>query len=224
MNSTSTKKQEILDAYLFRHATKAFDPSRKISDEDFDFILEAGRLSPSSVGYEPWRFLVVQDMEVREKLREVSFGAQGQFPTASHVVILLARKGARADSDYVQNLLRNEKKVPESAIEKITEAYRQFQEVDLNLYESDRALFDWASKQTYIALGNMLTAAAQIGIDSCPIEGFNMEKATEILVNEGLLDPEEFGISVMAAFGFRDKDPESPKRRLSQKEVVQWVE
>ncbi|MGB3569190.1 MAG: nitroreductase family protein, partial [Priestia megaterium] len=58
MNHTD-KKQEILDAFNFRHATKEFDPTKKISDEDFQFILETGRLSPSSVGYEPWKFLVV---------------------------------------------------------------------------------------------------------------------------------------------------------------------
>ncbi|MGE7926086.1 nitroreductase family protein, partial [Viridibacillus arvi] len=88
----------------------------------------------------------------------------------------------------------------------------------------ERALFDWASKQTYIALGNMLTAAALIGIDSCPMEGFNMEKVTEILENEGLLDSEKFGVSVMAAFGYRSQEPEHKKSRQSREKVVQWID
>ncbi|QKS72689.1 NAD(P)H-dependent oxidoreductase [Paenalkalicoccus suaedae] len=224
MSNVETTKQQILDAFHFRHATKSFDASKKISEDDFNMILETARLSPSSVGYEPWKFLVVQNMELREKIREVSFGAQGQFPTASHVVIILARKGLTATSDYVQDLLKNKKSVPESMVDDITRAYENFQKVDLNLYESDRALFDWASKQTYIALANMMTSAAMIGIDSCPIEGFNLEKVTEILSEEGLLDTEEFGVSVMAAFGYREKNPERAKERLDMKEIVQVVE
>jgi nitroreductase len=90
MNHTD-KKQEILDAFNFRHATKEFDPTKKISDEDFQFILETGRLSPSSVGYEPWKFLVVENKDLKEKLKAVSWGAQGQIPTASHFVIILVQ-------------------------------------------------------------------------------------------------------------------------------------
>lgn len=107
-----SKKQEILDAFQFRHATKEFDPDRKISDEDFQFILEAGRLSPSSVGLEPWKFIVVQNKELREKLRQVSWGAQGQLPTASHFVLLLGRtaKEMRHDSGYVADQLKHVKK------------------------------------------------------------------------------------------------------------------
>ncbi|MGE7218523.1 NAD(P)H-dependent oxidoreductase [Priestia koreensis] len=222
MNREVTK-QEIMDAFAFRHATKTFDSKKKISADDFSFILDAGRLSPSSVGYEPWKFVVLQNPEIREKLREVSFGAQGQLPTASHMVVILARKNATPESDYVQHLLRNVKKVPEHMMDDMVAAYKNFQEVDINIYESERALFDWASKQTYIALGNMMTAAALIGIDSCPIEGFNYEKAARILEEEGILDSENFGISVMAAFGYRAEEPHREKVRQAADEVVDWV-
>lgn len=70
------KKEEILQAFKFRHATKLFDSSRKITEEDFAFILETGRLSPSSIGFEPWKFLIVQNPEFRQRLSEVSSGAQ----------------------------------------------------------------------------------------------------------------------------------------------------
>ncbi|MFJ6265832.1 NAD(P)H-dependent oxidoreductase [Lysinibacillus xylanilyticus] len=220
----SIKKQEIINAYMFRHATKVFDSTKKISDDDFEFILETGRLSPSSLGFEPLKFLVIQNMEIREKLKEVSFGGQGQLPTASHLVIFLARKDAKADSDYVQNLFKNVKMLPDNVVVDMTKAYGNFQEFDFKLYESERALFDWASKQTYIALGNMLTAAALIGIDSCPMEGFNMDKVTEVLENEGLLDSEKYGVSVMAAFGYRSQEPKFEKSRQSREKVVQWVD
>lgn len=223
MNKNLIKKQEIIDAFMFRHATKIFDPTKKISEEDFEFILETGRLSPSSVGYEPWKFLVIKDMEIREKLKEYSFGGKGQFPTASHIVIILARKDVKSDSDYVQNLLKNVKGIPESVVEDMTKSYKHFQEFDLKLYDNERFLFDWSSKQTYIALGNMLTAAALIGIDSCPMEGFNMDKVTEILESEGLLDSEKFGVSVMAAFGYRAGEPEFEKSRQNKEDIIKWV-
>ncbi|GLI83802.1 putative NAD(P)H nitroreductase YfkO [Rossellomorea marisflavi] len=221
--SSENTKQAVLDAFSFRHATKAFDPEKKISDADFSYILETGRLSPSSVGYEPWKFVILQNPEIREKLREVSFGAQGQLPTASHMVIILARKNATPQSDYVQHLLKNIKQVPEDTMGDMVKAYTQFQEVDINIYESERALFDWASKQTYIALGNMMTSAAMIGIDSCPIEGFNYEKASLILEEAGILDSENFGISVMAAFGYRAEEPHREKVRQPIEDVVEWV-
>jgi nitroreductase len=217
-------KQQILEAFQFRHATKEFDPDKKISDEDFQFILEAGRLSPSSVGYEPWKFVIIQNMKLRERLREVAWGAQGQLPTASHFVVILARtiKDTKYDSDYVKNQMLNVKGVPEEIFAQMRIRYQSFQEEDLNLLENDRAIFDWACKQTYIALGNMMTAAALIGIDSCPIEGFHFEKVQQILKEEGLLEDGHLAISVMAAFGYRAREPR-PKTRKDINEVVQWI-
>lgn len=217
------RKQEILDAYNFRHATKAFDPDRKISEDDFEFILETGRLSPSSVGSEPWKFLVVQNAELRAKLREVTWGAQGQLPTASHFVILLARKNVRYDSPYLREQMLEVKKMPEEVFNQVLGRYREFQENDLKILENERVLFDWASKQTYIALGNMMTAAAEIGIDSCPIEGFQLDNVEKLLQAEGLLDPNEFGVSVMAAFGYRTDKEVRPKQRRTTEQVVQWI-
>ncbi|RBP85498.1 nitroreductase family protein [Cytobacillus firmus] len=80
MIGTESKKQEILKAYQFRNACKAFDNNKKNSDEDFQFILETGRLSPSSFSFEPWKFVVIQGAALREKLKPVSLGAQGQLP------------------------------------------------------------------------------------------------------------------------------------------------
>lgn len=217
-------KQAFLEALQFRHATKEFDPDRKISDEDFQFILEAARLAPSSVGFEPWKFLVVQNKELREKLRAVSWGAQGQLPTASHFVLILARtiKDTKYDSEYVANQMLNVKQFPKEIFEQVLVRYKAFQEDDLNLLESERTMFDWASKQTYIPLANMMIAAAQIGIDSCPIEGFDVKKVQAILEEEGLTEDGHLAISVMAAFGYRARDPR-PKTRKKMEDIVQWV-
>ncbi len=220
--NTALRKQ-IMDAFNFRHACKSFDASRKISDEDFDFILEAGRLSPSSFGFEPWKFLVIQNPGLREKIKTVSWGARGQLPTASHFVIILARKenSMHYESEYILDHMRNVKQLPEDVVDIISEFYRDFQNSNFRLTESPRAMFDWACKQTYIALGNMMSVAAQIGIDSCPIEGFDREKLEPLMEQEGLLDMGEFGVSVMVAFGYRENEP-YPKTRHRQEAVVEW--
>ncbi|MED4240819.1 NAD(P)H-dependent oxidoreductase [Priestia megaterium] len=216
------KKQEILKAYQFRYATKEFDPTKRISDEDFEFILETGRLSPSSIGSEPWKFLVVENEELRQKLKAVSWGAQRQLPTASHFVILLARTDVRYDSDYILDIYKNVQKMPEDILEQMIHGLKTFQE-DFHLLENKRYLFDWASKQTYIPLANMMTAAAQIGIDSCPIEGFNYDQVHDILKNEGFLEDGKFDVSVMVAFGYRIHEPKREKTRKSLDQVVQWA-
>lgn len=159
-----TKKQEILEAFHFRHACKVFDPDKKISDQDFTFILETARLSPSSFGYEPWKFVVIQKKELREKIKPYALGAQSQLDTASHFVIILSRnvKDMHYDSTYIQKM-DDLKGIPRESQKMKHAFYKKFQEADFNLLQSDRAMLDWASKQTYIALANMMTSAAQIG-------------------------------------------------------------
>lgn len=224
MHNKEALKQEILEAFQFRHATKEFDPEKKIAEEDFHFILETGRLSPSSFGFEPWRLLVVQSDELREKIKNTAWGAFSKLPEASHFVVILARTklDTKYDSAYLQDHFTNVKKLPEEFMAKYLERIEEFQKSDFNLLEGERPLFDWACKQTYIVLANMMTAAAQIGIDSCPIEGFNFEKMNQLLADEGLLEGGRFGISVMAAFGYRVKDP-NPKTRRPMDDIVKWV-
>lgn len=224
-NETEQKeqaKEQFLKAMNFRFATKEYDPNRKISEDDFNYILEAGRLSPSSLGSEPWRFLVVQDREVREKMIEVSPGAVEKLKAASHFVIILSRKGVSYDSKYLQNHMRTVQGYPEEMMDSITGHYKHFQ-IGNQILDSERALNDWSSKQTYIALGNMLTAAAVIGIDSTPMEGFRVGELDALLNEEGLLENGEYTASVMAAFGYRKENPNRPKTRLSIDEVVKWV-
>ncbi len=216
-------KEDVLGAFLFRHACKQFDVERKIGDEDFNYILETGRLSPSSFGFEPWRFVVIQNPGLRAKLKEVTWGAQGTLPTASHYLAILCRKSdMRFDSAYIADFMRKVQKLPEEWVARKAEIYRNFQQSDFKLLESPRTLFDWACKQAYIALGNMMTAAAMIGIDSCPIEGFDMEKTESVLAGAGVLDRENYGLAVMAAFGYRI-NPQPVKTRQDLDDVVAWV-
>ncbi len=219
----SNMNQTIIEAFDFRHATKKFNSNKKISEEDFDTILESGRLSPSSLGLEPWRFVVIQNKKLRDKLKPYSWGAQKQLDTASHFVLIFARKNVTAHSNYVQHLIRGIKEYEDSTIPAVEEKFDNFQ-ASFHIANNDRTLYDWASKQTYIALGNMMTSAALLGIDSCPMEGFDLDKVTEILSEEGILDTEHFGISVMVAFGYRAQEPAHGKIRQSKEDVISWIE
>ena len=165
----NTRKQ-ILNAFNFRHACKEFDTNKKISEDDFSVILESAQLSPSSFGFEPWEFIVLQDMDIREKIKPFCWGAQKQLPTASHFVVLLARNGKdmKYDSDYIKETMIELQKSSTEVIITRLERLKKFQENDFKL-SNDIALFDWACKQSYIALANMMTSAALLGIDSCPI-------------------------------------------------------
>ena len=218
---TPISKQQVLDAFHFRAATRAYDPAKKISEEDFNYILELARLSPSSVGSEPWKFLVIQNPELRQALKPVSWGMATQVDDASHLVVILAKKNARYDSDFIRGVMARRGLEGEKA-EQARARYKEFQEKHTQVLSSERALFDWTSKQTYIALANMMTGAAKIGIDSCPIEGFDYPAVNRILADAGVFDPEEWGVSVMVTFGYRAKDIK-PKSRKPLDEIVSWV-
>ncbi len=215
-------RKRLIEAFQFRHACKQFDPERVIPAEDFDTILEAGRLSPSSFGFEPWSFLVIQDRALRQALAEVAWGARTQFPSASHVIAILARKDLRWDGAYLREHMREVKGLDEAAVAARIEKIRAFQQHDFRLFDCPEGLFDWACRQTYIALANMMTAAALLGIDSCPIEGFNRRDAEAILARHDLLDRRVWGLSVLVAFGYRSQ-PAPAKTRWPLNRVVRWV-
>lgn len=108
------------------------------------------------------------------------------------------------------------------AIEKTIAKYKDFQTNEMKTLDDERALFDWCSKQTYIALANMMTGAAMVGIDSCPIEGFNYNKMNRVLAEAGLFDANEWGVSVAVTFGYRTQEI-AQKARKSQEDVVIWA-
>lgn len=219
-------KEAVLKGFKFRHACKEFDANKKISTEDFEFILETGRLSPSSLGLEPWNFVILQNMKIREMLLPISWGAQGQLPTASHFVIFLARNKEEMtyNSEYIEKIMKEVHKIPDDVREVRRNKIEDYQKNDAKMFDSKNGVFDWACKQNYIAMANMMTSAAIIGIDSCPIEGFDKEKVEEVLVKEGILDKEKFGVACMAAFGYRKEDPKREKTRQEIDEIVTWIE
>ncbi len=215
-------KEQILSAYNFRHACKLFDINKKISDSDMEFILKTAQLSPSSFGFEPWHFVVVQDKELRTKLKENAWGATAKLDTASHFIVCLTMKAPlmKYNSEYIQHFMKDVQELPENVVEGKGNMYEAFQKSDFDLSD-DRKLFDWASKQCYLPLANMMTSAAMIGIDSCPIEGFNQEISNKILKEDLGIDTSLYGISYMVAFGYRVNEPR-PKTRRNLNDIITY--
>ena len=213
--------QQVVELLNQRSSTRYYDPNKKIDEEDFNAILECARLSPSSVGSEPWKLLVIQNKALREKIKPFSWGMKNQLDDCSHLVILLAKKNARYDSPFFTEVMTR-KGLDEEQQKLALAKYETLQKNDMKLLESERTLFDWCSKQTYIALANMLTGTAAMGIDSCPIEGFHYDLMNQTLAAEGLFDPQEYGVSVAATFGYRARDI-TKKSRKTMDEIVTWV-
>jgi len=224
MKTPNISKEEIINAFKFRHATKEFDSTKKLSEEDIRFILKTANLSPSSFGFEPWHFVVVQNKELRELLKPVAWGAPDKLDTASHFILGLSMKATMTkwNTDYISYMMNEVKQMPEDVVKMYTNFYKTFQENDFKL-DTDKKLFDWASKQTYIALANMMTSAALIGIDSCPIEGFHQEKTETVLREKFDIDTNKYGLSFMAAFGHRKETPSHPKTRRNLEDIVTWT-
>ncbi len=209
------KKEEILKAFNFRHACKIFDENRKISKEDLNFILETGRLSPSSFGMEHWKFLVVQNQELKEKLKPLCWG-QSQITTCSDLVIILSKNSVlKADSDYVKSIFER-RELSKEQIEQYLKVYSNF----MKDKENKKDLYSWARAQCYIAGGNMMSSASMIGVDSCPIEGIESKEAIESALN---IDVNKFDLALIIAFGYR-VNPQSQKKRLNFEEIVEIIE
>ena len=205
-----------LEILKFRHACKIFDESKKISAGEFDFILEAGRLSPSSTGLEQWDFLVVQNKELREKIKAVSWN-QAQITSCSHLVVILAKiKEVKVGSSYIDKMIaRRADKDPEA----ITARQKFYHDFLLSNFKNDDELtFQWSHEQCMIAATNMMNAAASLGIDSCPIEGFDRHALNEILG----LDESEKRVAILVPFGYR-LNPQPEKLRRQRAEVVTWI-
>ncbi len=223
MSDTCKNLQDVLH---FRFACKSFDPGRKIPDADFQCILEAARLAPSSFGFEPWKFLVIQNSTVREAMLPICWGAQTQLPTASHFVVVLARQPAAVapHSEYLQKtIMQDTMHLPPDIQEVFTSHFDKFLRDDFQLTGNERACFEWAARQSYIALAHMLITAATMGIDSCGMEGFNKENLEKLLAEKGILDRATYGVACMAAFGYRLEPPKYPKTRRPLDQVVEWV-
>ena len=181
----------------WRYATKKFDPTKKIAEQDIELLKEAIQLSASSYGLQPYKVLIISDPEIKAKLK-VTANGQAQLEDASHVVVFanLSDLSEKHVASYIDNISRTRG----LEIQQLEGFSSLMNSVVGGLSEDAREV--WAAKQTYIALGNLLSAAADLKIDSCPMEGFDADKFAEILNLKQLnLTP-----SVIAPIGYRSTE------------------
>lgn len=216
MNTLTTT--DLLAALNWRYATKIFDPARKISAATWAALEDALVLAPSSFGLQPWRFIDVRDPAVRAKLRPVSWD-QPQVTDASHYVVFAARTEITgADLDHLIERTAEVRGQPATALA----PYRDLMAASLLNEARKPHLHAWASRQAYIAMGQLMTAAAVLGIDTCPLEGLDPAKYDEILDTR----KEGYGCIAAVALGYRgegDKYATLPKIRYPKSEVIKVV-
>jgi nitroreductase/dihydropteridine reductase len=187
----------LIDKLNWRYATKKFDATKKVSDDQLNTLLNAVQLAPSGAGLQPYRIIVVKNPAIKEQLREAARGQQ-QLTTASHIIIFAAE--TTMDSNYVKSYI--DRIAETRGVERSNlEGFETSINNHLNTMTAEGKTVS-NHKQSYIALGVLVSAAAELGIDACPMEGFDAAKFDEIL---GL---QRLGLttSVIAPIGFRAED------------------
>ena len=195
---------DIIKQLEWRYAAKAFDAEKKISDSDFDELLESVRLSPSSYGLQLWKAFVVKNSEKRKELSAAAYN-QTQVTDASHFIVFAIPKviNDKSVDEYIK-LISEVRSAPVESLEGFSKMMKGA--IDAKKPEE---LKEWAGKQTYIALGFLLETAALKNIDSCPMEGFNHAKFDEILG----LSKKGYESTVACAIGYRSEKDDFAKHK-----------
>ena len=181
----------------WRYATKKFDASKKVSNDDLEILKEAIRLSASSYGLQPYKVFIIENPEIRAQLQPAAWG-QSQIVDASQVLVFanITNFGEVEIDAYFQNLIET-RRIPMESVQ----GYADFMKSKIAALSLDGKNI-WTEKQTYIALSNLLNAAAELNIDVTPMEGFEPENFNKILG----LDKLGLNASVIATIGYRHKD------------------
>jgi nitroreductase len=209
---------QLLEQLNWRYATKQFDPARKIPAAEWAALEEAIRLAPSSYGVQPWAFIVVNDPEVRKQLREASWG-QPQITDASHMVVFAAKNDiTEADVDHYMQRIADVRGASLSDLA----GFRGMVAGGVLEGKDTAARAVWTSQQAYISIGVLLTSAALMGLDACPMGGINPAEYNRIL------DLDSKGLTALSvvAVGYRsadDKYADLPKVRYPATEVLHHV-
>lgn len=207
---------DMVTALQKRFAVRVFDPAKKVSDTDLHTILESARLAPSSVGLEPWKFIVVTNPELRAKMRAAGYD-QPKITDAAQVVVIARRTDAAAlSSELIARTAKTQQKPPETF-----ESLRQMAEGFIAGKPEGAVRDGWLAAQTYLPLGIMIATASLLGIDTGPMEGFDPAQIDEIL---GLREQNLSAVSLLA-LGYRGADPYAavPKTRRAYEDVVEFV-
>lgn len=207
----------VLEHRTWRYATKKFDAAKKVSEQDLETLLEATRLSASSYGLQPYHIFVISDQETKEKLKPASWG-QSQITDASHVIVFANATdfGEELVDDFLANVSET-RNIPTEGLK----GYSDFMKSKLMALPRETKN-TWTAKQAYIAFSNLMQAAAELKIDTCPMEGFESDKYNEIL---GLTE-KNLNAAVVLPIGYRSEEDETqhlPKVRKSKEELFTLI-
>lgn len=218
--------ESIINVLNYRHACKQFDAEKKIPDNEFDLILESFRLSPSSFGMEPWRVLVVENSELKTKIQALCWN-QAQITSCSKLVIFTVDISSVKPFSENVAFMFSRRGLPQEMQDAYNQRYADYHQGIINSANlatgiseniSMREMYHWCAKQCYIAAANMMTTAAQLGIDSCPIEGFEKENLEKLLG----IDTPSNQIVLVLPFGYRVKE-QTAKFRLPIESIVKYI-
>ncbi|NJB72227.1 nitroreductase [Saonia flava] len=206
---------ELLNNLKWRYATKHFDPSKKVSTENLDMLKEAVQLSVSSYGLQLYKVLVVENKQIREKLKPASWN-QNQITDASHLFIFCNYTDVKSKhvDGYIE-LIANKQGIDVSDLS----GYGDFMKEKIGEMAEEEQK-SWTIRQTYLALGNLLNACAELKIDACPMEGFEAEKYNEIL---GLTE-QGLNAAVIAPVGYRSQEDQTQFRPKVRKPLNELFE
>lgn len=206
---------QIIEDLNWRYATKKFDPAKKVSDENIEVIKESLRLTATSYGLQPLKFLIIESPELRAKLQPASYG-QTQIVDASHLIVICSYLNVSdEDVDAYMKTVSETREVPLEAVAPFGEHIKG----SLAKMNGDAQTL-WASKQAYIALGQVLHTCASLRIDSTPMEGFDPQSYDDIL---GLKE-QNLKATLVCAVGYRhdeDKNQHMKKVRKSSEDIFE---
>lgn len=208
--------QQLVAQMHWRYATQKFDPAKKIPTSDWAALEAALVLTPSSYGVQPWRFIVVTDSALREMLLPATWN-QRQVVECSHFVVFAVP--TFMTEEIVDRHVARTVKIRGGAPESMTR-FRDVVVRGIVTSQTKEQSREWAARQVYIALGNFMTSAAAIGIDTCPMEGFKPAEYDRILQ----LDSRGYASIVCCAAGFRNSDDRYaalPKVRFPREEIIE---
>lgn len=209
---------QLLAALNWRYATKVFDANQKIPADVWQTLEQSLVLTPTSYGLQPYQFLVINDPAKRAELLPHSWN-QKQVVDASHFVVFTARtEMKKADVDKLVARISSVRGVPAESMT----PYWNMMIGDVVNGPRGKVAHEWAARQVYIALGNLMTCAAVLGVDACPMEGLNPAEYDKILNLNG----SGYATVVACALGYRaagDKYASLAKVRYETKDVIQSI-
>jgi nitroreductase / dihydropteridine reductase len=205
--------QTFLSQLNWRYATKVFDINKVVEDEKLAKIIEAIRMTPTSMGLQTFHTYVVTDSKTKGLIEKQAYG-QKQVSTSSHIIILCYRTDIdQSINDYV-DLVTREKLMSLDKIGKVKESRKKYFD-----QKTSQEIKEWSARQQYITLGFAMAACAELGVDSCPMEGFNSKEVDEILNL-----PESIKSVLLLPIGYRKEEPKKKKIRFLKKDLFTFVE